>query len=130
MKKTTKISLFLLVILIFINSFSTVVIANNDIDEQIGKAEEFLNLGKDAKNPIDPKASATVENFIYNILLLLGIAVALIWGMILGIKFVMGTIEEKVDVKKGLIAYLIGCIVIFGAFGIWKIIVSILSPLA
>ena len=43
---------------------------------------------------------------------------------ILGIKFMIGSAEEKAQIKDALIPFVIGCIVIFGAFGIWKIFVT------
>ena len=35
--------------------------------------------------------------------------------------------EEKAEVKKMLIPYIVGCIVVFGGFGIWKLVVNILQ---
>ena len=37
----------------------------------------------------------------------------------------LGSIEEKAQVKEALIPFIIGCIVVFGAFGIWKIVTQI-----
>ena len=36
----------------------------------------------------------------------------------------IGSAEEKAQIKDALIPFVIGCIVIFGAFGIWKIFVT------
>ena len=36
-------------------------------------------------------------------------------------------IEEKAEIKTMLIPYIIGCVVVFGAFTIWKIVVDILQ---
>ena len=38
-----------------------------------------------------------------------------------------GSVSEKANVKETLIPYIAGCIVIFGAFGIWKLVVTIMS---
>lgn len=35
----------------------------------------------------------------------------------------MGSAEEKAEVMKTLIPFVIGCAVLFGAFGIWKFVV-------
>ena len=64
---------------------------------------------------------------LYNALLIIGIIIAVIVGTILGIKFMIGSVEEKADIKKLLIPYIVGCIVVFGAFGIWKLVVTILA---
>lgn len=37
----------------------------------------------------------------------------------------LGSIEEKANIKESLIPFVIGCIVVFGAFGIWRIFVSL-----
>lgn len=66
---------------------------------------------------------------IYNILLIIGMAVAVVIASILGIKFMIGSMEEKAQIKESLIPFIIGCIVVFGAFGIWKIFINIGSSL-
>ena len=38
-----------------------------------------------------------------------------------------GSVEEKANIKNSLIAYIAGCVVVFGAFTIWKIVVTILQ---
>lgn len=64
---------------------------------------------------------------LYNALLIIGIIIAVIVGAILGIKFMMGSVGEKADIKKLLVPYVVGCIIVFGAFGIWKLVVTILA---
>ena len=39
----------------------------------------------------------------------------------------LGSVEEKADIKGLLIPYIVGCIIIFGAFAIWKLVVDILQ---
>ena len=39
----------------------------------------------------------------------------------------MAGVEEKADVKKSLIIFLIGTGVAYGAFGIWKVLVTFLN---
>ena len=46
-------------------------------------------------------------------------------GTVLGIKFMVASAEDKAEVKKALVPYIIGCAVIFGAFTIWNIAVNI-----
>ena len=68
-----------------------------------------------------------LSNDLYNILLVVGIVIALIIGMILGIQFMTGSVEQKAKVKDSLIPYVAGCVVIFGAFGIWKLVVTLMQ---
>ena len=60
-------------------------------------------------------------------MLAIGITVTVIWGLVIAIKLMMSSVEEKAEYKKLLWPYLIGCIVIFGSFIIWKIVIIIMS---
>ena len=57
----------------------------------------------------------------------IGIAVMLIVGTIIGIKFMIASAEEKAKVKEALIPYVVGCAVILGAFTIWEVVVIIMQ---
>ena len=93
-------------------------------------ANDFLQEGLSRDNPLNPGALESVSKLLYNILFTIGIAVALIWGLVLAIQFITGSIGEKADVKKNLIVYVIGCIIIFGAFGIWSMLLNFLEPIS
>ena len=80
--------------------------------------------------PIDYEALKSGSSTLYNVLLVIGVGVAFIWGLVIGIQFITGTLGEKADMKKALVPYAIGCIIIFGAFGIWKLLINLLQPLA
>lgn len=66
---------------------------------------------------------------IYNILLAIATGAAIIVGAILGIKFMMAGLDEKVEVKQALFPYLISCVVVFGSFGIWKLTVTVMRDI-
>ena len=94
------------------------------LDDMISDADSFVKQGK---TQYDETALQDFSSTMYNILLSIGVAVALIVGIIIGIKYMMGSIEEKANYKQMLIPYLVGCVVVFGAFGIWKLVVTILE---
>lgn len=96
----------------------------------INRAEIFVKNGESGGNVINNDALKEGSNTLYNVLFVIGIAVAFIWGIVLGIQFITGSLGEKADVKKNLIVYVIGCIIIFGAFGIWRLLLQLLEPLA
>ena len=83
----------------------------------------------DAENKIGSDDLKNMSDTIYNILLVAGIIIAIIVGLIMGIKFIIGGIEEKAEIKAMLIPYIIGCVVVFGAFAIWKAVVDILQSM-
>ena len=131
MKKNKKILINVIVIFIIVfNLFIPNVYADNPLEDIMNKANEFVSNGENGGNVINDNALKEGSNTLYNVLLVIGIAVAFIWGMVLGIQFVTGSLGEKADVKKNLIVYVVGCIIIFGAFGIWKLLLQLLQPLA
>ena len=89
--------------------------------ESKGHVETILNPG------IQEKSMQAISKLIYNIFLVLGIAAAVIMGVVMGIKFITGSVDEKADVKSSLIPYVAGCIVVFGAFAIWGLVLKILQ---
>ncbi len=62
---------------------------------------------------------------IVNGLTLIGTVIAIIGIMILGIKYMIGSVEEKAEYKKTMIPYLVGCIFIFAITRIVSIIYSL-----
>lgn len=97
------------------------------VGDVTGGAKDFLDTGKGQDSPINEDGLKQGSNTLYNVLLIIGVGVAMIWGTILGIQFVTGSLEEKANIKNGLTAYIFGCVVIFGAFGIWKLVISLLE---
>mgnify|MGYP000503798596 FL=1 len=79
------------------------------------------------KNIINEDGLKSTSDKIYNILTISGMIIAVIVGTILGIKFMVSSIEEKAKIKEILIVYIIGCVVLVGAFSLWKIIVNLMS---
>ena len=41
----------------------------------------------------------------------------------------LGSVEQKAEVQKALVPYVIGCIVIAGAFIIWRLVIIALNGL-
>lgn len=98
-------------------------------DEIITEADKFVEDGAKEESPLETSAMKNVSNTIYNIFLAAGTAASVIVGMILGIKFMLANVEGKAEVKQAMIPYIIGCVVLFGAFGIWKIVLILMSNL-
>ena len=66
---------------------------------------------------------------LYNIIFGIGIIASIVMGCILGTKIMLGGLETKVQAKSLLIPYTVGCVVIFGGFGIWKLIIEIFQQM-
>lgn len=121
MKK--KLIIIILSLLLFINFNNNIVLADG-ITDIINSGKNFMQRGN---VQIDSTQIQPLSNTIYNILFALGLGIAVIIAAVLGIKFILGSAEEKADIKGMLIPYIVGCAVIFGAFGIWKAIVDIMQ---
>lgn len=70
-----------------------------------------------------------IINNMFSIVFPLAVAITVIVGGILGIKFMLASAEDKAKIKESLIPYVVGCIAIYGAFGIWKIVILLLSAI-
>ncbi len=55
----------------------------------------------------------------------IGSLLAVICLIVLGVKYMMGSIEEKAEYKKTLMPYLLGAIMVFGISNILKIVYEI-----
>ncbi len=123
MKKNI-ISLIAIVMLVLV-SLSNQVYAVDDI---VNSGSDFLKVGKNEYNsnsPIDEGALKNTSNNIYNIFFAIAVVIAIAVGMIIGIQFVMGSVDEKAKIKETLVPYVVGCVVIFSAFTIWKLVMEI-----
>ena len=99
--------------------------AGDSLDDMFNDADDFINSGNQQYG--GNSKLQQFSNMIYNILLAVGVVVAVIVGAIIGIKLMASNIDTKVEAKKLLIPYVIGCVVVFGGFAIWKIVVSVLQ---
>lgn len=97
----------------------------SSLDDMIGDADKFISSANGTV--INNDSLQSFSKTYYNIFLTIGIIVATLVGAVLGIKFMIGGAEEKADVKEKLVAYVVGCIVVFGSFAIWKLVVTILG---
>lgn len=101
-------------------------------DDVKSSGEIFIKNGKDQtgnSDEVDQNKIDDLMNQIYNALLILGVVISVLIGAVLGIKFMLGSVEEQAKIKEMLLPYATGCIVTFGAFGIWKIMIVILGSL-
>ena len=125
--KLNKIN-FICIILIFIFILFSNITYSFGLSEVISSGDKFIQEGVQDTNPtIEEDDLQEMSNLLYNALLIIAIAITVVWGMVIGIKFMTGSIEEKAKIKETLIPYIAGCIVIFGAFTIWSLVVNIMN---
>lgn len=119
---------FFLILIMFILSSELYAFSVKDIFTQ---GKDSIDVGKANKNnKIVGTSLQDTSNTLFNIFFGIGTGVAVIVGAILGIQFMQAGVDKKVQVKESLVAYVVSCIVLFGAYGIWKLIVVIMSSIS
>ena len=121
----TKIIMIILISLCMFSLLHTTIYANS-IGEIFGQAANFIDIGE-GNEPMSEDKIKEMSDILYNMLLVIAIIVAVIVGIVVGIKLMTGSVEEKAKTKETIIAYVAGCVVVFGSFTIWKVIVTILQ---
>lgn len=71
----------------------------------------------------------TVGQKVMGVIQTVGVVVAVIILMVLGIKYMMGSAEEKAEYKKTMMPYVVGAILIFGATSIANMVYTFANGL-
>lgn len=108
MKKTIKITTIFILLALFLVTASY----GFNVEDLTGSQTEVAVL-KDAGNDI------------IKIITSIGIVISVVVLIALGIKYMMGSVEERAEYKKTLIPYLIGAALLFAASTIAQIIYEV-----
>lgn len=122
--KKIMLSLIIFMMIIFICCPNKAYAAGSITDD----GDSFIKIGKDAyanNKPLDEGALKITSGEVYNVLFTIAVVLAFGIGLVIGIQFIVGSVDEKAKIKETLVPYVIGCIVIFSAFTIWKIVVEL-----
>lgn len=114
----------LILMLILFTVFANQVVYASELDKIINDAEDWVSNSNN--DIINKQGLKEFSDTLYNSLLLIGMVIAVIVGTIIGIKFMISSVEEKAKIKEILVVYFVGCFVLVGAFSIWKIIIFIM----
>ena len=134
MKNIIHIFLKTLIILIIVQFIYQPVChaADGFLDGIINAGNNFIKEGENqVQNSPVVNETEFKDNFnnLYGALFVIGIICIVLVGAILGIKFIIGSVEEQAKVKEYLIPYFAGTIIIMGAFGIWRVIILLFAEL-
>lgn len=127
MKKVYKI-ICILIIITTIFMISREVKATDFWD----KAQEFIEVGVSGKTDLDPLVdmesdSKTKFQEMLDFLWSIGLLTIFISTVILGIKYMLVSPNEKSKVIQATTPYIVGVVIIFGAVTIWKLVIDILN---
>jgi len=120
MQKTMKLMSVLLMVVMICFTLTTAVSAEpaaSKVENLVGKIDNATANGTENV--------ASIGGQIADIITTIGIVVAVIVILILGIKYMMGSASEKAEYKKTMIPYVVGAVLILGGSAIVKIIFSI-----
>ena len=123
MKKTIKVLSILLATALLVIMIAIPVV--NAVDDPTSTVDDLFNGGGD----VDTSGLSGVGANIVSIITTIGIIVAVVVLLVLGIKYMMGSASEKAEYKKTMIPYLVGAVLIFGASAIAKAVVAMSSTI-
>lgn len=116
MKKSIKVISTLLLAIMLVASIAGTVLA---VDPNT-----VLN-GLNGNGNVQTNDLTKVGNNIVTIIQVVGIVIAVIVLLVIGIKYMMGSASEKAEYKKTMILYIVGAVLIFAGTSLVRVIYSL-----
>lgn len=116
MKKSIKVISTLLLTIMLVASIAGTVLAVDPIT--------VLN-GLNGNGNVQTNDLTKVGNNIVAIIQVVGIVIAVIVLLVIGIKYMMGSASEKAEYKKTMIPYIVGAVLIFAGTSLVRVIYSL-----
>lgn len=116
MKKSIKVISTLLLAIMLVASIAGTVLA---VDPNT-----VLN-GLNGNGNVQTNDLTEVGNNIVTIIQVVGIVIAVIVLLVIGIKYMMGSASEKAEYKKTMIPYIVGAVLIFAGTSLVRVIYSL-----
>ena len=116
MKKSIKVISTLLLTIMLVASIAGTVLAVNP--------NTVLN-GLNGNGNVQTNDLTKVGNNIVTIIQVVGIVIAVIVLLVIGIKYMMGSASEKAEYKKTMIPYIVGAVLIFAGTSLVRVIYSL-----
>lgn len=121
--KTMKILTFIATVLIALTMLSTVVFAAVDSDGVINQMQ------RENINASQSQQLSSLGGKVLSALQVIGFIAGAVILVVLGLKYMMGSLEEKAEYKKTMIPYLVGAIIVIAAPTLAKGIFSMIQSL-
>lgn len=116
MKKSIKVISTLLLAIMLVTSIAGTVLA---VDPNT-----VIN-GLNGNGNVQTNDLTKVGNNIVTIIQVVGIVIAVIVLLVIGIKYMMGSASEKAEYKKTMIPYIVGAVLIFAGTSLVRVIYSL-----
>lgn len=120
----------MVLMLVIISNSTYTYAAGLSIDGIIDSGKSFMKQDADTE-PFGKDGAELQElsKFVSGVLLTIAIGVTVISGVVMGINFMLQSVEDKAKIKESMVPWIIGIFVSFGAFGIWQITITIFSKI-
>lgn len=137
MKKTVKIMSVLLLVTILLASVGSVVFAastssNTEQASTSSNPEQVLGAMQNAAQNGSANGTeeiTTLGGRIVSIVQVVGVVIAVVIILVIGIKYMIGSAEEKAEYKKTMMPYLVGAILIFAGSTIVNVVYNLVTGL-
>lgn len=116
--KTIKIATFLTIAIMLISIVTNVFAATS---------YNPANFSGNVAANVNTNSVLDWSNTIINVVSIVGSAAAIVILIVLGVKYMMGSAEEKAEYKKTLLPYIIGAVFVFGASVLTKVIYNFIN---
>lgn len=126
MKKVSKVLTSILIVMLLFSMMAPFVMAAEDG----GDGGKITPSSINGTSNVNINGVTTLGNDIVRVITTIGVVVSVIILIVLGIKYMMGSAEEKAEYKKTMIPYLIGAILLFAAVNLAGWIVGIAQTIA
>ena len=113
----------ILMIVIALCSISVSVLAANPAAGTTAITPSSINGDADLKTD----SISTIGNNVVKILQTVGVVLSVVILIVLGLKYMMGSAEEKAEYKKSMMPYVIGAALIFAASALAQVIYNFFS---
>lgn len=97
-------------------------------------AKDFIEVGVAGKSESHLATASSMDNIartefqkVIDFLWSLGLLTIFISTVILGIRYMLVSPNEKSDIKRAVTPYIVGVVIIFGALTIWKLVIDVLN---
>ena len=125
MKKAVKVvSILLLVAMILAVSSTFVQAAGNNVTGPEGVLNSMKN-----PNYSDSGEITSLGQRIVGIIQIVGVVIAVVVVLVIGIKYLIGSAEEKAEYKKTMIPYLVGAVLVFAGATIVNVVYNMVIGL-
>ncbi len=122
MKSILKRIILISICLILIFSINVVSYGWSEI---FSDGDDFIDQASNEYATISASSIQSLSSYLSKILLTAGILLSVVIGIILGIQFMIGGVEGQAKVKEMLVPYIVGMVIVFGAYGIWRLAIVI-----